>query len=112
MRAHFVLGAGRELLDGHGAPNVRHHVDERERIVYFEPRQDARRRPLSTQTLTEHGLYIGGAAEPPAGEHREIVNPGTGEAGARGTAATPEGADPAGRAPPAAPRRGGRPRHP
>ena len=36
MRAHLVLGARRELLDGgHQAlsSNVRHHVDERERIV-------------------------------------------------------------------------------
>ena len=34
---------------------------------------------MSTETLIEHGLYIAGAAEPLAGEHREIVNPGTGE---------------------------------
>ena len=34
---------------------------------------------MSTQTLIEHGPFIAGVAEPLAGEHREIVNPGTGE---------------------------------
>ena len=34
---------------------------------------------MSTQTLIEHGPFIAGAAEPLAGEHREITNPGTGE---------------------------------
>ena len=34
---------------------------------------------MSTETLIEHGLYIAGVAEPLAGEHREIINPGTGE---------------------------------
>jgi acyl-CoA reductase-like NAD-dependent aldehyde dehydrogenase len=53
---------------------------------------------VSTETLIEHGLFIAGAAAPLAGEHREIVNPGTGEVVGRVTSATAEDADRAVRA--------------
>ena len=48
---------------------------------------------MSTQTLIEHGPFIAGTAEPLAGEHREITNPGTGELVGRVTAATAQDAD-------------------
>jgi succinate-semialdehyde dehydrogenase/glutarate-semialdehyde dehydrogenase len=51
-----------------------------------------------TQTATERGAYIGGTAEPFAGEGREIRNPATGELVARVTSAGPELADRAVRA--------------
>ena len=48
---------------------------------------------MSTQTLIEHGPFIAGVAEPLAGAHREITNPGTGELVGRVTAATAQDAD-------------------
>ena len=48
---------------------------------------------MSTQTLIEHGPFIAGVAEPLAGAHREITNPGTGELVGRVTAATADDAD-------------------
>jgi acyl-CoA reductase-like NAD-dependent aldehyde dehydrogenase len=53
---------------------------------------------MSTQTLIERGPFIAGTAEPLSGEHREIVNPGTGELVGRVTAATAGDADRAVRA--------------
>jgi acyl-CoA reductase-like NAD-dependent aldehyde dehydrogenase len=48
---------------------------------------------VSTQTLIEHGPFIAGVAEPLAGTHREITNPGTGELVGRVSAATAQDAD-------------------
>jgi acyl-CoA reductase-like NAD-dependent aldehyde dehydrogenase len=48
---------------------------------------------MTVGTIAEHGIFVGGSAEPLQGDGREIRNPGTGELVGRVTSATPDLAD-------------------